>query len=377
MALEPVNTEPVSNTPVEANLARTLEAALLPASEPAAVVVEPVAPAAPAADPVTPAAPAADEPESDPNRLPIDEDEPASDPVEPEPAGDKAGKRIQSLKEEIKTIYKPKLTELEATLQTKEVRIAELEATAAKTAELEEKIAQYEKEISVVRLEQTVEFQETVTKPLKEMSDKVTSIADAYDIDAAKLIAAVAEPDEAKRRALFKDLTSGVDIDVEDNIALRNIATKTHEIYAKEDDLYKNADASLDELAVKRESETAAQMAARSEERSKASDIAASSILKAMPFLSELLPDLTKKVKDTPLETLDPLRASYNALAGEALPKIKKHLMDLTNERDTLLDELSKYQKASPRVGGPIGTTPTTTQHKDLASALMAGAGMI
>jgi hypothetical protein len=346
----------------------------------------PPEPPAPAPDPVTPEPAKADPPtdpvkelnEEDPtkSKLPIEEDEePAAN--EPEPTGDKAGKRIQALKEEIKTIYKPKLTELETTLQTKEARIAELEATAAKASELEAKIAQYEKEMSVVRLEQTTEFQEMVTKPLKEMSDKVTSIAEAYEIDTAKLVAAVAEPDETKRRALFKDLTSGVDVDVEDQIALRNIASRTHEIYAKEDDLYKNADGALAELAARREGETATQAAARAEERSKASDVAASAITKALPFLNDLMPDITKKVKDTPLETLDPTRAAYNALAGEILPKVKKQLTDLTNERDSLLDELSSYRRSTPRVGGTMGSTPTNTKHTDLASALMAGMGMV
>jgi hypothetical protein len=337
---------------------------------------EPEKPEPAKADP--PADPVKELSEEDPtkSKLPIEEEEePAS--TEPEPTGDKAGKRIQALKEEIKTIYKPKLTELETTLQTKEARIAELEATAAKTVELEEKIAQYEKEMSVVRLEQMPEFQELVTKPLKEMSDKVASIAEAYEIDTAKLVAAVAEPDETKRRALFKDLTSGVDVDVEDQIALRNIATKTHEIYAKEDELYKNADGALAELAARREGETAAQAAARAEERAKASEVAASAITKALPFLNELMPDITKKVKDTPLETLDPTRAAYNAIAGEILPKVKKQLTDLTNERDSLLDELSSYRKATPRVGGTMGSTPTSTKHTDLASALMAGAGLI
>jgi len=379
MALEPVTDGPVTNEPAEANLAATMEAMLLGKTE------TPPEPQAPAPEPVTPEPAKADPPadpvkelnEEDPtkSKLPIEEEDEA-EPTEPEPTGDKVGRRIELLKGEIKTIYKPKITELETTLQTKEARIAELEATAAKAAELEEKIAQYEKEMSVVRLEQTTEFQEMVTKPLKEMSDKVTSIAEAYEIDTAKLVAAVAEPDETKRRALFKDLTSGVDVDVEDQIALRNIAAKTHEIYAKEDELYKNADGALAELAARREGETAAQAAARAEERAKASDVAASAIAKALPFLNDLMPDITKKVKDTPLETLDPTRAAYNALAGEILPKVKKQLTDLTNERDSLLDELSSYRKATPRVGGTMGSTPTNTKHTDLASALMAGMGM-
>ena len=382
MALEPVSDAPVTNTPVEANLAATLESALLGGhTEP--VTPEPAAPATPEpAAPVTPTPPAdpikalAESDEPDPNKLPIDEDEPVETP-EPEPTGDKAGKRIQALKEEIKSVYKPKLTELETTLQTKEARITELEATAAKTAELEEKIAQYEKEISVVRLEQRPEFIDAVTKPLKEMSDQVASIAQNYDIDEAKLVAAVAEPDETKRRGMFKSLLSGADVDVEDQIALRTIATKTHEVYAKEDQLYKNADGALAELLAKKESETVAQAAVRAEERSKATDIASASVVKAFPFLGDKLPDLTKKVKDTPFETLDPVRASYNALAGEALPKLKTYLNDLVNERDGLLDELASYRKSSPRVSANGSATPVQGGHKDLASALMAGAGMI
>lgn len=389
MALEPVSDQPVTNTPVEQTLAATLQSALLGDSPPSAAPEEtpPVTPVAPAepppADPApTPAAPAdpvkeltgEEEPSS---KLPIEEEEEPTEPEEPV-TGDKAGKRIQMLKEEIKTSYKPKIAELEAAVQAKEARLAELEAQVARTKELEDQVAQFKKEISVVRLEQTPEFVKEVTEPLRELSNKVASIADTYGVDQSKLVAAIAETDETKRRGLFKTILSGVDVDVEDQIALREIAAKTHEIYAREDALYADADGALAELAAKRESETAAQAAARAEERSKAAELSAAAITKALPFLNDLIPDITKKVKDTPLETLDPTRAAYNALAGEVLPKVKKELSRLQSENDSLLDELSKYRKATPRASGPTGSTPAGPQkHTDLASALMAGAGMI
>ena len=82
MALEPVSDAPVTNTPVEANLAATLESALLGGhTEP--VTPDPVTPATPEpAAPATPTPPAdpikalAESEEPDPNKLPIDEDEP-------------------------------------------------------------------------------------------------------------------------------------------------------------------------------------------------------------------------------------------------------------------------------------------------------------
>jgi len=386
MALEPVSDEPVTNTPVEQTLAATLQSALLGDSPPPAApeVTPPAAPVEPPpADPTpTPAAPVdpvkeltgEEEPSS---KLPIEEDDEPTEPEEPV-TGDKAGKRIQMLKEEIKTSYKPKIAELEAAVQAKEARLAELEATAARTKELEDQVAQFKKEISVVRLEQTPEFVKEVTEPLRDLSNKVATIADNYGVDQSKLVAAIAETDEVKRRGLFKTILSGVDVDVEDQIALREIASKTHEIYAREDALYADADGALAELAAKRETETAAQAAARSEERSKAADLSAAAVAKALPFLNDLLPDLTKKVKDTPLETLDPTRAAYNALAGEVLPKVKKELSRLQSENDSLLDELSKYRKATPRASGPTGSAPVGAQkHTDLASALMDAAGLI
>lgn len=383
MALEPVSDEPVTNTNVEASLANTLQTAILGGEPPT-----PETPSAPAAEtPPTPETPTAPEPEDplkalageeepDPSKLPIEEEEPAE---EPEPVTtDKAGKRIQALKEVIKTSYKPKIAELEAAVQAKEARLTELEAQAARAKELEDEVAQYKKEMSVVRLEQTPEFIKEVTEPLRTLSDKVASIADTYGLDQSKLVAAIAEPDEGKRRGLFKNILSGVEVDIDHAIELRAIATKTHEIYAKEDALFKDADGALAELAARREGETAAQAAARAEERSKAADVAASAITKALPFLNELMPDLSKKVKDTPFETLDPTRAAYNALAGEALPKVKKELDLKQRELDEALDELSKYRKATPRASGQTGAPPAAPQkHTDLAAALMAGAGMI
>jgi predicted nuclease with TOPRIM domain len=293
-------------------------------------------------------------------------------------AGDKAGKRIQALKEEIKTSYKPKIAELESTLTAKEARLAELEAQAARTKALEDEVAQFKKEMSVVRLEQTPEFVKEVTEPLKTLSDKVASIADTYGLEQSKLVEAITEPDEGKRRSMFKTILSGVEVDIDHAIELRNIASETHKIYAKQDALFQDADAALAELAARREGETAAQAAARAEERGKAADVAASAITKALPFLNDLMPDLSKKVKDTPFETLDPTHAAYNALAGAALPKVKKELDRLQKEHDAVLDELSRYRKATPRAPGQTGTpSPTPQKHTDLAAALMAGAGMI
>lgn len=385
MALEPVSDEPVTNTNVEASFANTLQTAILggepsaadaPETPPAPAAETPPAPETPPTEPVDPLKALAGEEEPDKSKLPIEEEEPTE---EPEPVTtDKAGKRIQALKEEIKTSYKPKIAELESTLSAKEARLAELEAQAARAKELEDQVSQMRQEMKVVELRRDPEFIKEVTEPLETLSNKVASIADTYGLDPSKLVNAIAEPDENKRRGLLKDVLSGVDVDIDHAIELRTIATKTHEIYAKEDALIKDAEGALAELAARREGETAAQAAARAEERGKAAEVAASAITKALPFLNELMPDLAKRVKDTPFETLDPTRAAYNALAGEALPKVKKELDLKQRELDEALDELSKYRKATPRASGQTGAPPATPQRFiELDKALMAGAGMI
>lgn len=364
-----------------------LEAALLApdgAAEPAvaeapAKVAEAAAPAkaeaapAKAADPIAEIEASAKE---DPNasKLPID-DIAEDEPVVAGDAKAKAGYRIEALKAEIKETYKPRIAELEQTVAEREARLLELKGSADELERLRETVKSYETEMSVVKLEKTPAFIAEVTKPFEAIQTKTDAIIETYGLDKTEVYAAFAEPDEGKRRAALKAITSGLELDVDDAVELRTLAREVQPLYNRRDELYLNADKALAELGARAEQETAAQAMARAEERGKATDMVAARVTKSIPFMKELITDeLLGTVKETDQDALDPQNKAYNHLAGVTLPKLATKYSQLVTERDRLLDELAGYQKSGARVGGGLGSAaPGEGKPKNLLEGLLAG----
>lgn len=361
-ALESALLAPDDNASAEVTPAAEEKPAPVVAEEkPAPVVEDPLKEIDKAADP-------------DQSKLPID-DLAVDDDVEDVPSSDKAGRRIQELKAEIKTSYKPRITELEQQIAERDARLLELKGGSEELEKLRETIKSYETEMSVVKLERTPAFIKEVTEPFDAIQTKTDSIIEQYDLDSKAVYAAFAEPDEGKRRAALKEVTSGLEIDVDDAVELRSLARDVQPLYAKRDELYANADKALAELGARAEQETAAQALARAEERGKATDLVASRVTKALPFLKDLITDeLVGAVKDTDQDALDPQNKAYNHLAGVTLPKLASQYSKVLAERDKLLDEIASYQKSSARVGDGLGSAaPGEGKPKTLLDGLLAG----
>lgn len=363
-----------------------LEAALLaPDNAAEAVVAEapaketPAAPAkaeaapAKAADPIAEIEASAKE---DPNvsKLPIDDiadDEPSVEI----PGSERAKGSILALKAEIKETYKPRIAELEQTVAEREARLLELKGSADELERLRETVKSYETEMSVVKLEKTPAFIAEVTKPFEAIQTKTDVIIETYGLDKTEVYAAFAEPDEGKRRAALKAITSGLELDVDDAVELRTLAREVQPLYNRRDELYLNADKALAELGARAEQETAAQAMARAEERSKSADLVAKRIVAAKPALRDFVSeDIIANVKDTDIDALDPQNKAYNHIAGLALPKLERAYAKAIAENDKLLDELAGYQKSGARVGGGLGSAaPGEGKPKTLLDGLLAG----
>lgn len=377
--------EPTENTPTTdagSSAIATLEAALLgapPAAAEAPPVVEETPPVVEDTPPAAPTDPLKEiESTADPkvSKLPIDEDLADPEPEEDLPVDQKVKKRILGLKDEIKSQWKPRVTELEQQIAERESRLTELKAQAEEAAALKEQLKTYEMEMSVVKLEKSPAYIKEVTEPFQKIQEKTDSIIDNYSLDRDKVYAAFAEPDEGKRRAALKEATAGLELDVDDQVELRALARDVQPLYAKRDDLYNNVDKALAELAARSEQETASQAAARAEERSKSADFAAGRIVKAKPILKEFVSDeIIRTVKDTDIDALDMDNRAYNHIAGLALPKLERAYAKIIAERDKLLDEIASFEKSSPRVGDGLGRAAAGEgRPKTLEEAMLAAA---
>lgn len=291
-------------------------------------------------------------------KLPIDDIDEEEDEPEEDPKGKKPKdqlireRRIEELTKEIKNTYKPKLQEAEETLRQKEARIQELEGFQDELEQLRKTKAEYEAEMSVVRLEKTDVFRKAVSEPLDNIEKEARAIADAYGIDEGKLWQAFGATQEVERRKLLKEATSGLDIDPDDAFQLRKLISDAQPVFQKRDELYSNADQALKELEAQREGDGRAQAAERAKLRESATELVVDRINKKLPFLEEIINKSSENVKAMDITTLDPEKQAYYALAGESFPKIAKEIIALRKERDSLLDDLEGYKKATPRVSG-------------------------
>jgi len=332
--------------------------------------------------PDTPAAPepaVALEPLEEPGgvKLPIDDDD-ATPPAQQEPGKqrDKAGDRIAELKEEVKTHRATVEAERQARAQA-EARILELEGLAQEATTLKERLTEAEKVTSVTQLERSRPFQEQVLNPLSTISDEAGEIADRYALDVDELFKALEMPDDKAARARLKEITSGLEIDPDDYTTLRELRTRTQPLLAKRAEMYANVDATLLELKVNGERETAAQAAARAAERKAAIPAVVSRVVKWLPAIKDAVNDAAAKAGEVDPDVLDPANKVFNQLAGHALPALGKMYAAVIAERDELLDELSRYRTAQPKPGGFSPPSANTTRPATMEEAIQRSLGMI
>ena len=391
MALTPVNAAPGGTPSPSTNpFEQAMLAAIQPEAPPTETPVE-----------ETPPAP---EPEVKPEPEPVKEEKPVTPieeikkeddgtatkklPVEeeleeePEPVKTKEGKdpvshRLEELHTQIRKDLKPKIKELEETVAQRDARLKEMEGAMQELEELRNKKAELESEVSVVRLERTEEFRKLVTEPEKVIESRARELAENYGIDEAKLFDAFVAPDEKTRRSMLKDATSGLDIDADDAFEIRKLMSDYQPILAKREELFSKADEALAELSARKERETAAQAAARAEERAKHADDIAGIIKKGMPFVGDAaLEQAVKAVKETSMEALDDRELAYNHLAGRILGKVKLAYSKLQQDYDNVLSELDSYKKSTPKAVGGFTPSQSASSPKDLETALLRGLGL-
>lgn len=362
----------------KAEAAPAAVAAPPPVAEPVAAPVKaPKAEATPtpaAAEPLSPLAAleAAGKEDDAPAKTPLDKD---GEPVtERDP---KAGPRIQELKAEIKSVYKPRITELEQTLALKEARIAELEGSGQSMEEMKAKVAEYEQDLKLTRLEKSPEFVREVKAPLDALQKETDEIVEKYGLDRDEVVKAMTLPDKNARRAALKAATAGLEVDQLDLVDLHSIAERAQPVFARQDELFADVDKTLAELEVRATRETAAQAAARAETRAKDTDTITAAVVRSLPFLSDVADEIAKEIKETDLDALPNFDKAYNHFAGKALTRAKVEVINLRNKLDAALDELAAFNRADPRVDGGLGATAAGGEPpRSLAEAAARAAGM-
>jgi hypothetical protein len=298
-----------------------------------------------------------DDKEADDLKLPIDEDTPEKE-EEPDTTGmsKAAGERFKQLRVEQKELKK-QLSTIEQEKTQLASRIKELEANTGTTEEVQKKLSEYELQLSISKLEATDAYKTAVTKPLSDIAETATSIAERHELDVNKLLDAIALSDQKAQDTALEDMLVG--INERDKLKIYALAEKLPAVMAERDRLYENRDAALKEIDARKSEEDQKTVAERAKERKVALDLVETRVTTKIPFLKDSdkfnITAAKEAIADVDFSALDTTTAAYNAFAGRLLPQFAKAQNDLMKEIETLSDELDKYRKTSPTAKGTKG----------------------
>ena len=300
---------------------------------------------------------------------------------EPKDWTPQAAKRFKELKSELKT-YRSRAEELEQTVNQKESRLQELQALAdnPEYQQLQERIAEYESQMLVSKLESSHAYKTLVEQPLANLVQEADGIAEKYSLDSNTLIEAIAEGDEAAQEEQLSELLANASD--RDKFRVYKIIEEVRPILEQRRVLQEHAEAALREAEQLDSQRQQQSLVERVQQRQEAANAVADKLKNKLTFLSGMegvdLTVLAKEAAELEPSTLDPVTGTYQAMAAKLLPKMAAQYMSLQKEIETLTERLAEYDRATPRAGGgslATAGTPTAADGKSFLDAVTAAFG--
>lgn len=300
---------------------------------------------------------------------------------EPKDWTPQAAKRFKELKSELKT-YRSRAEELEQAVNQKESRLQELQALAdnPEYQQLQERIAEYESQMLVSKLESSHAYKTLVEQPLANLVQEADGIAEKYSLDSNTLIEVIAESDEATQEEMLSELLANASD--RDKFRVYKIIEEIRPILEQRQVLMEHSEAALREaeaLESQRQQQTLIQ---RVQQRQEAANSVADKLKNKLTFLSGMegvdLSAIAKEAAELEPSTLDPVTGTYQAMAAKLLPKMAAQYMNLQKEIDTLTERLAEYDRAAPKAGGGSlnsAGAPTMPDGKSFLDAVTAAFG--
>jgi len=300
---------------------------------------------------------------------------------EPKDWTPQAAKRFKELKSELKT-YRSRAEELEQAVNQKESRLQELQALAdnPEYQQLQERIAAYEQQMLVNKLESSHAYKTLVEQPLANLVQEADGIAEKYSLDSNTLIEVIAESDEAAQEEMLSELLANASD--RDKFRVYKIIEEVRPILEQRNVLQQHAEAALREAEALDSQRQQQSLVERVQQRQEAANAVADKLKNKLTFLSGMegvdLSAIAKEAAELEPSTLDPVTGTYQAMAAKLLPKMAAQYMNLQKEIDSLTERLAEFDRAAPKAGGgSLNTsgTPTTPDGKSFLDAVTAAFG--
>lgn len=251
---------------------------------------------------------------------------------------------------EVERAEKAALAEKIAAYETQVADLAETKENAAKWADAE-------KELAIARVEGSEQFKKAVTEPLKAIFTKAEAMAEANEIAKEDLFNAIREGNEAKQRAMLKEILPT--LDEVDRLKFARMVEDAADCYNREDEIRANALTAKKELEERQAAEgTKAQQAAK-KEFSDAVSHSAEELRKRLPFVEleegetadAVYAAMVEKAKAVDFDGATAATKAFSALSGIALVRAGKQLQAQDAKIKLLQARIADGAAAEPNIG--------------------------
>lgn len=303
-----------------------------------------------------------DEPSDEPNNEP----EPEPDKIDPKTDPDFAD--APPMKKDVNILGWKKLKQLKATAEKErdeiKAELAKLKAqpaSATNTADIEtlraeleatkSQVAEYDKKMALVDVEQSREYRTNIAEPLARAEELIQSFAEKYQIDIREIAKAATTPNVLDRNQLLSDLVSGMN-DF-DKYEFKRVVDEAKSLYDRSMQVKQQAQESKKYLEQARAKEMEEQQRVQQEETRRVADTVWSSMQEKLPFLKDAGDDISRAIAEVKTANLAEAPAETQAYARYAavlLPNLMAKLDAQSKELETIKKSLAKRSAVSPSI---------------------------
>lgn len=253
--------------------------------------------------------------------------------------------------------------ELTTKLKENEERLKEFEGkTPMATDEFERLTNEREtlsKELRLVKLEATPEYQKAVGKPMLTIEDEIKRLGTKYSVNTHQVRSALTEPDRDKQADLLSKVTET--FNDRDKLTLFKLADDTKEIVRRRNVLQQDVKQALDYIEAKRSAEAEKAKTEKTIEwgtaQKKAWKVIGDELYLARPLegnedWNRGLQQTQALVANTDLDALDHVDRAKVLVQAALLPRAVIAIHQLWNMYQEAAGALKRYQGVTPGAGG-------------------------
>lgn len=253
--------------------------------------------------------------------------------------------------------------ELTAKLKEHEEKLKEFDGKTPMATDEYEKLTtereELSKELRLVKLESTPEYQKAVAKPMTVVDDEIKRLGTKYSVNQHQIRSALTEPDRDKQADLLSKVTDT--FNDRDKLTLFKLADDTKEILRRRSVLQSDVKQALDYIEAKRTAEAERTKTERVTEwqgaQKKAWKVIGDELYLARPLegndeWNSGLEQTKKLVAGTDLDSLDTTDRAKVLVQAALLPRALIAINQLWNMYQEANVALKRYQGVTPGAGG-------------------------